>query len=53
MKKIKDIEIVEISDVEKLFDELTPWDKMEFIRRQLNKREYYNEFVLSDQEEEY
>lgn len=52
MKKVKDIEIVEISDVQKLFDELTPWDKMEFIRKQLDKPEYYHEFVVN-QEEDY
>jgi hypothetical protein len=51
MKKIKDLEIVEISDVEKLFDELTPWDKMEFIRKQLEKPEYYNELVVNQEED--
>lgn len=52
MKVFKDFTIVETSDVEKLFDELTPWDKMEFIRKQLEKPEYYNEFVVN-QEEDY
>lgn len=53
MKKIKNLTIVEISDVEKLFDELTPWDKMTFLEKQLKKPEYYNEFCLTNTDEEY
>ena len=45
MKVFKDFTIVEISDVEKLFDELTPWDKVAFLEKQLNKPEYYNNFI--------
>ncbi len=51
MKKIKNIEIVEISDVEKLFEELTSWDKMEFLAKQLKNPLYYNEFVLKAEED--
>ena len=47
MKVFKDFTIVETSDVEKLFDELTPWDKVAFLEKQLNKPEYYNEFVVN------
>ena len=50
MKEINGIKIVEISDVEKLFDELTPWDKLAFLEKQVHKPEFYRCLILEEED---
>lgn len=42
----KDLDIVEIEDVEKLFEKLSPWDKVKFILTHVDKQNLYK--VTSD-----
>lgn len=38
----KDLDIVEIEDVDKLFEKLSPWDKVEFIKTHIYKENLYS-----------